>query len=195
MNTQRLLFRQGLAGDAPAVLALIDANLDVGHLLPRTLDDLVAHAPRFLVVVDGDALVGCAELAPLSRAVAEVRSLVVERAWRGHGLGTALIERLEREAKRQGYSTVCAFTHEPSHFVRLGFSIVPHVWFPEKIAIDCTSCPKFRVCGQFGVALAIDKASLAAPHSDPRRTPVSVPPSARRVVDGPTVRYLKVVNA
>ena len=195
MNTERLLFRQGDAADAPAILALIDANLDVGHLLPRTLDDLVAHAPRFIVVVDGDVLVGCADLAPLSRAVAEVRSLVVAHAWRGHGLGTALVTRLEDEARRQGYSTVCAFTHEPSHFVRLGFSIVPHVWFPEKIATDCTSCPKFRVCGQFGVALAIDNASLAAPHANPRRAPISTTMRVLRSSEGPTTRYLKVVNA
>lgn len=195
MNTDHLLFRRGRADDAPAILALIDANLDVGHLLPRTLDDLVRHASRFLVVTEGDAPVACAELAPLSRAVAEVRSLVVEQGWRGHGLGTALVARLEQEARRQGFSTVCAFTHEPSHFVRLGFSIVPHVWFPEKIATDCTSCPKFRVCGQFGVALLIDNASLAAPLADPRRAPIAMPGAGPRQSDGPTVRYLKVVNA
>ena len=41
-----------------------------------------------------------------------------------------------------GFSTLCAFTHQPSHFVKLGFTIVPHV-VPEKIAHDCTACPCF----------------------------------------------------
>jgi amino-acid N-acetyltransferase len=195
VNPDRLQFRHGRADDAPAILALIDANLDIGHLLPRTLADLVRHASRFLVVVDDERLVGCAELAPLSRAVAEVRSLVVESDWRGHGLGTALVARLEAEARRQGFSTVCAFTHDPSHFVRLGFSIVPHVWFPEKIATDCTSCPKFRVCGQVGVALPIDNASLSAPMANPRRVPIAAPHTRPSAAPGPTVRYLKAVNA
>ena len=41
-------------------------GLDEGHLLPRTLDDLRRHSERFLVIMHGDTLVGCAELAPLS---------------------------------------------------------------------------------------------------------------------------------
>jgi hypothetical protein len=78
------------------------------------------------------------------------------------GLGTQLISRLGRDARRAGFSTLCALTHEPSRFVRLGFSIVPHVWFPEKIAVDCTACPKFRECGQHAVALALTRGSLSA---------------------------------
>ena len=47
------------------------------------------------------------------------------------------------------------FTHQPSHFVRLGFSIVPHVWVPEKIAHDCVGCSQFRHCGQYAVSLQL----------------------------------------
>jgi hypothetical protein len=54
-----------------------------------------------------------------------------------------------------GFSTLCAFTHQPSHFVKLGFTIVPHMWVPEKIAHDCTSCPLFRRCGQYAVTLPL----------------------------------------
>ena len=60
---------RGRPEQAEAMHALITASLEEGHLLPRTLDDLRRHAPRFLVLLHGDALVGCAELAPLSGAV------------------------------------------------------------------------------------------------------------------------------
>lgn len=152
--------RQGTAADAASILQLIEANLAAGHLLPRTLDDLTRHASRFLVLEAGGVCVGCAELAPLSRAVAEVRSLVVDEAWRGRGLGTRLIEALGARARQSGFSILCAFTHDPQHFVRLGFSIVPHVWFPEKVALDCTACEKFRTCGQHAMALSLTGASL-----------------------------------
>jgi hypothetical protein len=33
----------------------------------------------------------------------------------------------------------------------MGFSIVPHVWLPEKIVTDCHACPHFRQCGQYAV--------------------------------------------
>jgi hypothetical protein len=39
--------------------------------------------------------------------------------------------------------------------VKLGFTIVPHMWVPEKIAHDCTGCPLFRRCGQFAVTLPL----------------------------------------
>jgi len=166
-------FRAGRADDAPAMYALIAANLEAGHLLPRTLEDLRAHAHRFEVAVDGDVLAGCAELAPLSAAVAEVRSLVVGQAWRGRGLGPQLVARLQRQARLAGFSTLCALAHDPGHFVRLGFTIVPHVWFPEKVALDCTTCPKFRRCGQHAVALALDGSALQAPAASYRREPLT----------------------
>lgn len=157
-RTRPVFFRSGTTDDVPAVYRLIGTNLDAGHLLPRTVEDLAAHAPRFVVAVAEAAIVGCAELAPLSRAVAEVRSLVVDEGWRGRGIGGRLVAELSARARAEGFSTLCAFTHDPAHFVRLGFAIVPHVWFPEKIALDCTGCPKFRTCGQHAVSLSLSSA-------------------------------------
>lgn len=147
--------QRGTPAQAEAMHALITASLEEGHLLPRTLEDLRRHAERFLVIVADDALVGCAELAPLSGTVAEVRSLVIDAAHRGKRLGPALIESLGATARREQFGTLCAFTHEATHFVRLGFTIVPHTWLPEKIATDCIGCPKFRTCGQYAVALPL----------------------------------------
>ena len=67
-------FRQATALDAIAIHHLIVENLEAGHLLPRSLDDVTVHASRFLVAESDGVVVGCAELAPLSPGVAEVRS-------------------------------------------------------------------------------------------------------------------------
>jgi amino-acid N-acetyltransferase len=100
-------------------------------------------------------LIGCGELAPLSDRVAEVRSLVVDERWRGKGTGAALVDAIAVRGRALGFLTLTAFTHQPSHFVRLGFSIVPHAWVPEKIAHDCAACALFRQCGQYAVSLAL----------------------------------------
>jgi len=155
-----IAIRQATVADAPALHALIAAHLEEGRLLPRQLDELAVHAPRFVVAIDsasGDQIVGCAELAPLSQGVAEVRSLVVSRTARRHGLGVQMVEELAARARRDGYEKLCAFAHDPAFFVRRGFSIVPHTWVPEKIAHDCISCPLFRNCGQFAVVLEVDR--------------------------------------
>jgi amino-acid N-acetyltransferase len=163
--------RPGTAGDGAAIHALIADNLMAGHLLPRSLEDVKAHASRFVVAVEDGNVIGCAELAPLSDVVAEVRSLVVDEARRGQRTGVALVTALADGARSQGFVTLCAFTHQPSHFVRLGFSIVPHVWVPEKIALDCAACSQFRQCGQYAVSLALraGAASRRPAQSSPAR--------------------------
>jgi amino-acid N-acetyltransferase len=158
-----LPIRPGTPQDAPALHALIAANVAAGHLLPRTLDDLREHAPRFAVVTSRRRIVGCAELAPLSDEVAEIRSLVVDERHRGRRLGVRLVDELKRRAHRDGFATLCAFTHQPTHFIRLGFSIVPHQWVPEKIAHDCCGCPFFRRCGQYAMVFALEQAGREQP--------------------------------
>ena len=148
-------FRQAGHADAPAVHRLIADNLEIGHLLPRSLDDVTANILRFTVAETGGEVVGCAELAPLSGDVAEVRSLVVTERSRGQQIGPRLVAHLAQKGTTGGFATLCAFTHDPSHFVRLGFTIVPHVWVPEKLERDCRSCAQFRACGQYAVTLPL----------------------------------------
>jgi amino-acid N-acetyltransferase len=151
-----LVMRSATAADAPLIQALIERHRVSGHLLPRTEAEIASRAERFLVIVDDDVVAGCAELAPLSASVAEVRSLVLDEYLRGMGLGRLLVEQVTREAKLAGFRTICAFTHEPGIFARLGFSLVPHAWLPEKIAADCARCPLFRRCGQSAMRLRLD---------------------------------------
>jgi len=150
-----ILLRAATAADAPAIHALIVEHLAEGHLLPRELDEVTRHAHRFIVATRADRIVACAELAPLSRAVGEIRSLVVTGEARTVGIGSEMIDELVHQAAGAGFDKLCAFTHAPAYFVRLGFSIVPHVWLPEKIVTDCHCCPLFRRCRQYSVVLAL----------------------------------------
>ena len=167
--------------DAPAIHRLIADNLEAGHLLPRSLTDIEEHASRFVVAEafsrPAAGVVGCAELAPLSDAVAEVRSLVVDPRFRRRRIGTELVTRVAAAGRSLGFDTLCAFTHEPGVFVRQGFSLVPHVWLPEKIAHDCIGCSLFRRCGQYAVTLPLRvgaTATLDRPEAIPQGHGVAV---------------------
>jgi amino-acid N-acetyltransferase len=161
--TEPLSLRTASATDAAAIHRLIAENLEAGHLLPRSIADIEEHASRFVVADADGTVVGCAELAPLSEAVAEVRSLVVDERFRGRRIGGELVGRIATAGAAQGFATLCAFTHEPRHFVRLGFTLVPHVWVPEKIDHDCTACSLFRRCGQYAVTLPLRAGASVRP--------------------------------
>jgi amino-acid N-acetyltransferase len=158
MTHTRITLRTAEVREARKLHTLIQANLEEGHLLPRTLAELEAHATRFVVAVKGRAIVGCAELAALSPTVAEVRSLAVDASARGGHVGTAIVDELRRRARREGFDRLCAFTHAPGYFTNMGFSIVPHTWLLEKIFTDCVKCPQFRSCGQYGLVVPLDSA-------------------------------------
>ena len=152
----RLRLRPASGEEASGLHELISRNVETGHLLRRDLLELEVHAPRFLVASDGTSIVACAELATLSSTVAEVRSLVVHEQHRGLGLGTRLVQGLMHRARIERYRVLCALTHEPKYFVNLGFSIVPHVWLPAKIARDCHSCEWFRRCDKWAMTLDLE---------------------------------------
>jgi len=158
MTRGRITLRTAEVSEARKLHALITANLEEGHLLPRTLEELTLRANRFVVAVRARKIVGCAELAPLSPHVAEVRSLAVNSVDRGNGVGVAIVAELRRRARREGFEKLCAFTHAPAYFIQMGFSIVPHTWLLEKVTTDCVHCPLFRTCGQYAMVVPLESA-------------------------------------
>lgn len=141
--------------DVDAIDRLVSANVGPGMLLPRSSADILRHVSRFLVATRGGEVIGCGELAPLSKTMSEVRSLVVVAAERGGGIGSRLLAAVVAGGRRQGAARVCAFTHMPRAFIAQGFSIVPHTWLPEKIMTDCQACEWFRRCAQHAVVIEL----------------------------------------
>jgi amino-acid N-acetyltransferase len=158
-------FRSARARDVGAIHHLIEAHVAEGHLLPRTRQSIAAEVEQFVVATRAGVVVGCAELVPLGPEVAEVRSLVVSDEVQGQGVGRALVLALLAAAENGPFNRLCAFTHAPAFFVRLGFSIVPHLDVREKVFTDCVECPLFRRCGQQAVVFWLRSAK------DARRSP------------------------
>jgi amino-acid N-acetyltransferase len=168
-----VVMRQATADDATALYALISAHRAEGHLLPREPEELARHADRFVVCELDGKIKACAELAPLSRRVAEVRSLVVAKSFRRVGVAARLVGELTSRARAAGFESVCAFTHDARFFVRQNFSIVPHLWLPEKITTDCLECPLFKKCGQYAMLLPLEAVARYSRPVDVRRMRVA----------------------
>lgn len=104
--------------DLPAILALLERNG-----LP--LDGLSDHLATTLVAREKQMLVGSAAL-EVYGTVALLRSVAVEREWRGQSLGQQLTWAALNLAKKQGITLVYLLTETASDFFpRFGFRSIP----------------------------------------------------------------------
>ena len=108
--------------DARAIVRLISQNVASGELLPRTEEFVALHADHFLVAERDARIVGCVHLDEYAPSLAEVRSLAVDGACQGMGIGVALVAALERLARARDYRTVFAVSNNLEFFRRRGYA-------------------------------------------------------------------------
>ena len=113
-----------------------------GQLLPLSKNEveLLVNQGAFYCAWDGLKLIGCVSVVEYSGLV-ELRSLIVAREYRSHGVGHALIKIAMQAAKNKGYGELLALTNFQAIplFVASGFRREPRP--PEKLARDCARCP------------------------------------------------------
>jgi amino-acid N-acetyltransferase len=118
--------RTATPNDAQRIRALIDLYVADGTLLPRTEDFIAAQAHNFVVAeerADGvDAVVGCAHLDEYSPSVAELRSLAVAPGNQGAGLGRALVQGVERLARKRDHMVLFAVSNDEAFFAKFDYA-------------------------------------------------------------------------
>jgi N-acetylglutamate synthase-like GNAT family acetyltransferase len=158
--------RRARPSDAPAIRALIAHYAAQGILLPRAEEQIREQYAHFLVLEENRQLVGCASLESYGCDLAEIRSLAVSPEIRGRGLGSRLVEFALAVARRRRIARVFAVTQAPEFFLRRGFALAHRRDIPEKIARDCTSCPKARRCRLAAVVAIVAPERAALPILD-----------------------------
>lgn len=62
-----------------------------------------AAAGYFVLAKAGEQLAGCGAFKPYNDSTIELKRMFVRSMFRGHGIGRAIVQTLEAEAKRRGY--------------------------------------------------------------------------------------------
>jgi amino-acid N-acetyltransferase len=116
-----------------------------GEMLPRSLMDIYNSVRDFIVDVDEDEqqIVGICAMNIIWENLAEIRSLYVDDAHRGRGIGRKLVEFCISEAITLELFRIFALTYQREFFSKLGFKEVSRSILPEKIWSDCFRCPKY----------------------------------------------------
>lgn len=136
--------------DIPAMQALVTGEVKDGIILNRSEDEVATNIRSYVLAKEEGKLVGYTALHIHSKRLAEIRSLIVDQAYRGQNIGKRMVEFTLEEAKSLGVEEdVLVLTYLPQFFVKLNFKEINKEVIPEhKIWADCIKCIHFPVCNE-----------------------------------------------
>lgn len=116
-----LVVRRARTSDVRAIRRLVDTYADDRRLLSKATVTLYEDVQEFFVADLDGQVVGCGALHVLWEDLAEVRTLAVDPAARGIGVGHLVLSRLLDQARHIGIERVFCLTFETAFFGRHGF--------------------------------------------------------------------------
>jgi amino-acid N-acetyltransferase len=143
--------RSAKISDVKAINALISSYAEVDRMLFRSLADIYENLQTFIVAELDETIVGCCALEVIWSDLAEIKSLAVDGAYMGKGIGVRLVTAAVEQAAKLGVPKVFALTLEPVFFEKSGFEIVEKETLPMKVWSDCARCPKQQNCDEIAV--------------------------------------------
>ena len=117
----RIQVRRARAADVRAIRALVEPLTATRVLVAKDAVTYFESLQQFRVVEHEDRIVGCGALHVMWEDLAEVRTLAVDPAVTGRGVGGALLEALLDDARELGIQRVFCLTFEVDFFSRHGF--------------------------------------------------------------------------
>ena len=170
------MIRPATIHDVPRIQEIINSHAELGKMLFRSLAQLY-EGLRDLAVYELDRrAVGVVGLSILWADLAEVRSLAVDEAYRGRGIGSRLVEWTIEDARRMQIRRLMALTYEQRFFEKLGFEVVSKDTLPLKVWSDCVRCPKKHGCDEIAVVRFLPEVPLSVMiPAEPTPRGVSVP--------------------
>ncbi|KFF59144.1 N-acetylglutamate synthase [Cryobacterium sp. MLB-32] len=122
MSKPEYTVRRARTSDVPGIQTLVEPLVQQRILLGKDLVVFYEAVQEFRVAEDSAGnLVGCGAVHVIWEDLGEVRTLAVDGGWLGRGVGHALLERLEIDARELGLSRLFCLTFEVPFFSRNGF--------------------------------------------------------------------------
>jgi amino-acid N-acetyltransferase len=121
MSEPEVVVRRARTPDVRAIRDIVTPMTSSRRIVDKDAVQYYETVHEFRVVeVDGE-VVGCGALHVMWEDLAEVRTIAVLPAYKGRGLGSALLQKLLADARHLGVQRVFCLTFETAFFGRHGF--------------------------------------------------------------------------
>jgi amino-acid N-acetyltransferase len=150
--------RRARIEDAMFIQRILKKYSEEADLILRNMADIYAQIRDYFVLVDGKKPVGVVALHVYWDDLAEIRSFVIEKKYRGAGYGKKMIDTAVKDAKSLGLKSIFALTKIPDFFRKYGFRRIAKKELPHKIWKDCFNCPKFPDCDEHALIFHLKNA-------------------------------------
>ena len=170
------MLRPATVYDVASIQRIINSHAELGKMLFKSLAQLFEDLRDFAVWEEEGQVVGCVALTIIWADLAEVRSLAVDSACHGRGIGKKLTQWCIDEARRLHIRKIMSLTYERIFFEKFGFVVVEKEALPLKVWSDCVRCPKREGCDEIAMVKVLEDVPIVElPAAAPTPRGVSIP--------------------
>jgi amino-acid N-acetyltransferase len=148
-----ITLRKARLSDIPDMQILVEKEVKDGIILKRSDDEMATNIRSYVLAQWEGKIVGYTALHIHSPRLAEIRSLIVESAYRGQNIGKDMVAFTLKEALELGVrEDVLVLTYLPQFFEKMNFKEISKASIPEhKIWTDCIQCLHFPICNEIAL--------------------------------------------
>lgn len=134
--------RRARTSDVPGIQKLVEPLVQARILLGKDLVVLYEAVQEFRVAESADGeLIGVGALHVMWQDLGEVRTLAVANEWLHRGVGHAIVDRIEHDARELGLTRLFCLTFETGFFTRHGYEEIGEGVVPADVYAELVRSP------------------------------------------------------
>ena len=161
LNAQKaaaMSVRRAKMSDVDKIFEQVAYWAEKGEILNRTRENIIHDIQNFVVAEIDGQVVGCASLYIYEPGLAEIRSIVIDKAFHQQGQGKALTQYLLEFAHLMELETIIVLTYIPDYFAALGFSVIEKSTLADYIIEDSEPSPHKNPEDEIAMAYQVSRA-------------------------------------
>jgi amino-acid N-acetyltransferase len=156
MEFKSMEIRPAKVSDAKGMHAIVEHYANNKEMLHRSLNAIYENIQEFVVLEREGDVIACGALHVSWEDLAEIKALAVVEEYKGQGIGTKIVEKLQENAKKLGIRKVFTLTFKPEFFKKLGYVEIHKEMLPHKIWTECVNCYMFPDCGEVPLLFSLN---------------------------------------